>query len=218
MTSNDTHSKSFSLLAGGSQDTVYSGDVYTGGKRRAASLPAEIFSNKMFANIKRTKSPKRSLRPWTAAEDEMLKEAVALYGKPNWAQIAKHVKTRNNKMCAQRWNNCLDPTIKNVKKGTWSREEDEKLREIVSKCARKDGSTWALASKGMGYTRNKKQCRERWVNFLDPRLRTGPWTDEEDKLLLQLQQKFGNSWIKFTETLVGRTAERIRRRFLKIKK
>ena len=31
--------------------------------------------------------------------------------------------------------------------------------------------------------RNGKQCRERWVNHLGPRLRKGSWDDEEKETL-----------------------------------
>ena len=105
------------------------------------------------------------------------------------------------------------PEIKVAKKGTWSAEEDEQLRQIVSKCDCKDGHAWELASEGMGFTRNSKQCRERWTNFLDPSLRLGPWTAEEDECLLRLHDKFGNAWKKFTSILIGRSAERIRRHY-----
>jgi hypothetical protein len=138
---------------------------------------------------------------------------ILLLRVPNWVLVAKHVKTRNNKMCAQRWRNCLRPEIKVAKKGTWSAEEDEQLRQIVSKCDCKDGHAWELASEGMGFTRNSKQCRERWTNFLDPCLRLGPWTAEEDECLLRLHDKFGNAWKKFTSILIGRSAERIRRHY-----
>jgi len=163
---------------------------------------------------RRVDSPtKRQLTKWSKEEDMRLEEGVKKYGVPNWVLVAKHVKTRNNKMCAQRWRNCLRPEIKVAKKGTWSAKEDDQLRQIVSKCDCKDGHAWELASEGMGFTRNSKQCRERWTNFLDPRLRLGPWTADEDECLLRLHSKFGNAWKKFTSILIGRSAERIRRHF-----
>jgi len=45
--------------------------------------------------------------------------------------------------------------------------------------------------------RNGKQCRERWLNFLNPSIRKGKWTVQEDLLLLQKQKEFGgNKWSK----------------------
>jgi len=36
--------------------------------------------------------------------------------------------------------------------------------------------------------RSGKQCRERWINALNPSLKTGGWTPDEDKLLFSLYQ------------------------------
>jgi hypothetical protein len=185
--------------------------------RRKRLLPSADLKQETGAPLfskRRVDSPsKRQLTKWSKEEDIRLEEGVKKYGVPNWVLVAKHVKTRNNKMCAQRWRNCLRPEIKVAKKGTWSAEEDEQLRQIVSKCDSKDGHAWELASEGMGFTRNSKQCRERWTNFLDPCLRLGPWTAEEDECLLRLHDKFGNAWKKFTSILIGRSAERIRRHY-----
>jgi hypothetical protein len=186
-------------------------------KRLLPSADLKLGSKETDAPLfskRRVNSPtKRQLTKWSKEEDIRLEEGVKKYGVPNWVLVAKHVKTRNNKMCAQRWRNCLRPEIKVAKKGTWSAEEDEQLRQIVSKCDCKDGHAWELASEGMGFTRNSKQCRERWTNFLDPCLRLGPWTAEEDDCLLRLHSEFGNAWKKFTSILIGRSAERIRRHY-----
>ena len=160
-------------------------------------------------------SPKRYHSPlkWTKEEDKRLEEGVKLYKLPNWKLIANHVRTRSNKVCAQRWRHNLRPEVKLVKKGKWTKEEDERLWKILYKYTCKNERTWDKASEGMGYTRNSIQCRERWKNFLDPSLRFGPWTPEEDNCLLRLHAEFGKQWKKFTSTLVGRSAQRIRRRF-----
>jgi len=161
---------------------------------------------------------KRPLSKWSKEEDIRLQEGVEIYGIPNWVEIAKHVKTRNNKKCRQRWFMSVNPKIRVAKKGKWSVKEDNLLRQIVSRHGSRDGRTWELASKGMGYTRNIKQCRERWENFLDPSLRLGPWTAAEDACLLRLHGKFGNAWTKFASVLPGRSAERVRRRFMQLRK
>ena len=180
--------------------------LHSGEDQSTSSTDAAVSS-------KRVASPKRQLSKWTEQEDERLEAGIKKYGIPNWVMVAKHVKTRNNKMCAQRWRNCLRPETKAAKKGKWSEVEDEQLRQIVRKYGCGDGSLWEKASEGMRFTRNSKQCRERWTNFLDPTLRLGPWTKEEDDYLLHLHSRFGNAWKKFASILTGRSAERIRRRF-----
>lgn len=166
--------------------------------------------------VKREK--KRELTMWSKEEDRRLQEGVEIYGLPNWVAIAKYVGTRNNKKCRQRWFMSVNPEIRETKKGKWSAEEDEQLRQIVFRHGSKDARTWQLASKGMRCRRNIKQCRERWENFLDPSLRLGPWTKEEDELLLRLHGKFGNAWTKIASILIGRSAERVRRRVMQLRK
>ena len=48
------------------------------------------------------------------------------------------------------------------------------------------------------------QCRERWFNHLDPALKKGGWTEEEDAILVEAQMKWGNSWTKIAKLLPGR--------------
>ena len=159
-------------------------------------------------------SKRRNLK-WSTDEDIRLQEGVRLYKVPNWKKISKHVGTRTNKMCAQRWYCTLRPEVRLMKKGRWTKEEDDKLRQILLKEDEKNERAWNRASEAMGFSRNILQCRERWNNFLDPSLRFEPWTAEEDALLLRLQAEFGNKWKQFAREpeLAGRSTERIRRRF-----
>ena len=41
-----------------------------------------------------------------------------------------------------------------------------------------------------------KQCRERWFNHLDPTIKKGGWTPEEDKILEEQQARIGNERCK----------------------
>ena len=47
------------------------------------------------------------------------------------------------------------------------------------------------------------QCR--WHNQLNPAIKKGPWTAEEDQIIMEMQSKYGNRWAKITERLPGRT-------------
>lgn len=58
--------------------------------------------------------------------------------------------------------------------------------------------------------RRSKQCRERWTNVIDPALNYTPWSEEEEKILIQLQQEQGNRWAAFEEKLPGRSANSIK--------
>ncbi|CAA0406536.1 unnamed protein product [Arabidopsis thaliana] len=63
---------------------------------------------------------------WTESEDIKLKEMVALEPK-KWTKVAKHFEGRTPKQCRERWHNHARP---NVKKTTWSEEEDQILIEV----------------------------------------------------------------------------------------
>lgn len=48
-----------------------------------------------------------------------------------------------------------------------------------------------------------KQCRERYLNHLDPSLRHGPWTEEEEALLLSLHARLKNQWAEIARQIPG---------------
>jgi myb proto-oncogene protein len=44
----------------------------------------------------------------------------------------------------------------------------------------------------VGLNRTGKSCRLRWVNYLHPGLKRGKMTPHEERLVLELQSKWGN--------------------------
>ena len=62
----------------------------------------------------------------------------------------------------------------------WSSEEDETILNLIKKV----GKNWKLLSEILG-TKTGKQIRERFINKLDPKIKTEEWTDDEDKLILR---------------------------------
>jgi hypothetical protein len=52
---------------------------------------------------------------------------------------------------------------------------------------------WGKIAELMG-TRNARQCRERWTNYVNPELRRGEWTEAEDRLLEEKRAEFGSKW------------------------
>jgi hypothetical protein len=72
--------------------------------------------------------------------------------------------------------------------------------------------SWTALAATM-YGRLGKQCRERWVNSLDPDLAHRPWTEEEDQILIEYQAKWGNKWAKIASLLQGRTDNSVKNRW-----
>lgn len=77
----------------------------------------------------------------------------------------------------------------------WTPEEDACLRALVEEHGEQ---AWALVASRMPHERNNKQCRERWRNHLRPACNKGPWTEEEDRLILERVQEHGTKWAKIS--------------------
>ncbi|GAB4825039.1 hypothetical protein Ancab_007912 [Ancistrocladus abbreviatus] len=100
------------------------------------------------------------------------------------------------------------PTFENgLKKGAWSPEEDNILRNYI----RQNGhSNWRELPKSAGLARCGKSCRLRWVNYLQPGVKRGNYTKEEEDLILKLHTQLGNKWSKIAAKLPGRTDNEIK--------
>jgi Myb-like DNA-binding domain len=95
-------------------------------------------------------------------------------------------------------------------RGPWSKAEDAHLRQLV---ALHQPKNWTVLASKLG-TRSGKQCRERWLNHLNPFIKKGPWSSEEDKTLISLHHSLGNRWSDIAKSLPGRTDNSIKVRYL----
>ncbi|KAJ0402938.1 hypothetical protein P43SY_005923 [Pythium insidiosum] len=136
---------------------------------------------------------------WGCTQDELLRSAVYKHGGKKWKTIASFFKSKTPAQCNQRWNE-LQNHGSAVKKA-WSPSEDMQMLELVK--SHGPGKWAVIASYLPG--RNGKQCRERWHNQLNPAIKKGPWTPEEDEIIMDMQARYGNRWAKITEKLPGRT-------------
>ena len=99
-------------------------------------------------------------RPWMLYEDQRLLAAILRYGFDNWVMIAEFVGNgRTRSQCSQRWNRGLNPKIS---KGTWSKEEEEKLLRLVSE---NGDRSWTKISMEFG-NRSDVQCRYRYQQLV----------------------------------------------------
>lgn len=94
-----------------------------------------------------------------------------------------------------------------LRKGPWTLEEDALLTQYIS--ASGEGR-WNLLAKRSGLKRTGKSCRLRWLNYLNPQVRRGNLTPEEQILILELHSKWGNRWSRIAQHLPGRTDNEIK--------
>ncbi|KAM7510038.1 hypothetical protein LguiB_008913 [Lonicera macranthoides] len=89
-----------------------------------------------------------------------------------------------------------------VKKGPWTPEEDITL---VSYVQEHGPGNWRAVPTNTGLKRCSKSCRLRWTNYLRPGIKRGDFTDDEEKMIIQLQSLLGNKWAAIASYLPERT-------------
>jgi hypothetical protein len=143
---------------------------------------------------------------WTPEEDARLHEIVQESHTMNWKASERHFPGKTSQQIFERWTKVLNPVLH---KGSWTRQEDEVIIQYV----RANGCTaWTKLAK-MLPGRIGKQCRERWLNHLDPQISRGPWRPEEDMLLMMLHEQHGNSWSKIAAHMPTRSDNMIKNRW-----
>jgi len=92
----------------------------------------------------------------------------------------------------------------------WTKAEDEILEAAVR---RFDGKSWKKVSECFK-DRSEVQCLHRWQKVLSPELVKGPWTKEEDDLVVELVKKYGpRRWSLIAGHLKGRIGKQCRERW-----
>ena len=152
------------------------------------------------------KIPYQKKGKWSPEEDELLSSLVKTFNYKNWKNISQNIPGRTAIQCLHRWTKILQPGLV---KGPWTAQEDAKLYEWV----KKQGPTkWTLCSEIIP-GRSGKQCREHWNNSLNPDVKKGVWSSEEDYLIMIFYKKYDGSWKKIIPIFKNRTENSIKNRF-----
>ncbi|KAK7340570.1 hypothetical protein VNO77_21277 [Canavalia gladiata] len=89
-----------------------------------------------------------------------------------------------------------------VRKGAWSKIEDELLKACVQLYGE---GKWHLVPQRAGLNRCRKSCRLRWLNYLRPNIKRGDFSEDEVDLMIRLHKLLGNRWSLIAGRLPGRT-------------
>jgi hypothetical protein len=195
-------------------DAVTNTQPNAGASNRATgswTLEEDAKLTRAVTNARKKKYTRGSGRKsnWTSDEGIKLWNAVQTRGDKDWAAIAVLVPGRTKKQCSGRWctilNTNIDPST--ARAGSWTADEDKKLKDAVLTHGGKDWA--AVAALIPGRTRN--QCSSRWHNGLDSSIgeatrRTGKWAEDEDSKLKDAVQRHGDKdWIAISTLVPGRT-------------
>ncbi|CCH43008.1 hypothetical protein BN7_2555 [Wickerhamomyces ciferrii] len=129
-------------------------------------------------------------------------------------------------------------TFRRDSRKPWTKEEDVRLSELVNEKLIELGYPHGIESLSLEswdvnqtqlpqeidwesigeilQTRKAKDCRKRWTNSLDPNLKKGKWTKEEDDSLLLSYNKHGSSWQKISLEIPGRTDDQCAKRYIEV--
>jgi hypothetical protein len=141
---------------------------------------------------------------WTSEEDRLLLQVANNFQQKSWTQVAGFFKDKNPAQCRARYKRIRPGIIK----GPWTKEEDKQILELV----KQNGRNWALISKMMT-TRNGKQIRDRFLNYLDPEINKIKFKKEEDDKIIDLYKEHGSKWSVIAKSFPGRTGDMIKNRF-----
>jgi len=93
------------------------------------------------------------------------------------------------------------------KRTAWTDKEDKILIEGVQK-----GLTWVQIAVDLP-PRTAKQCRNRYVNQLNPAGIQREWSAEEDAIIIAMYRQIGSKWSLIAKNLEGRTDNAVKNRF-----
>ncbi|CAD8062377.1 unnamed protein product [Paramecium primaurelia] len=129
----------------------------------------------------------------------------------DWERISRLIIHHNWKACRNRW------LQEKQAKASWTLEEDQALIQLYNQHPNKwcDIAIELMKKCQTPYARQGKQCRDRWVNKLDPNIKKDPWTKEEELMLFQEVKKKGKRWAEISLQIfqLRRTENTIKNRY-----
>lgn len=158
--------------------------------------------NQDFTKYKEKKEVKKER--WTSPETKKLLQYVKQVGH-KWTFISKKISNRSAKQCMLKFYNMVD----NDTKQNWSHREDKIIIEWVKLSKNKN---WHQCAELLE-SRSGKQCKERWINYLNPEVKKGKWNVEEHVRYIELLLKKGCDWQYISNGLKSRPENLVKNYF-----
>ncbi|CAD8133562.1 unnamed protein product [Paramecium pentaurelia] len=190
-----------------------------------SKIPTQEEILSILCSVEKAYNSKRGA--WTPCQDKFLNLAVLgiclkYLMKPielssqQWEQISRLFRFHNWKACRNRW---LEECHK---KANWTPQEDKVLTQLQQFKPNK----WCEIAIDLmricktPYIRQGKQCRDRWVNKLDPNIVNHPWTKEEELQLFREIEQRGKKWAEISLQVfqLRRTENTIKNRYYNLLK
>ncbi|TFK43183.1 hypothetical protein BDQ12DRAFT_661894 [Crucibulum laeve] len=153
------------------------------------------------------KHPKINHGEWTSNETENLKSLVSdqleSAGKVDWVDVVKKLGTNRTPI------DCMRKGLPR-QRHTWTPESDNKLAEAVERFGI---DNWPVVATYVSEHVTATQCQGRYNNTINPAIKKGLWTGEEDARLRKAVASYGNSWIDVAAMMPGRTNDQCRERW-----
>jgi len=100
------------------------------------------------------------------------------------------------------------PSQSGRKRNMWSESEDQKLLHFMSIY----GTRWAKIASHIP-DRTGKQVRDRYLSVLVANINKEPWTEEEDRVILEKLEEIGPQWCRISDCFEGRTDIQVKNRY-----
>ncbi|KAI8997456.1 hypothetical protein BDB01DRAFT_846109 [Pilobolus umbonatus] len=146
-------------------------------KHRTIGRIKQFYANTIHPNINKGS--------WTEEDSRKLAQLIETYGTGHWDIISKELGTRSEEQCRNKW----AYEVKTLKKGDFTKEEDEALIHHVKKHGL---DNLHLIKEEMKSLRSISQLRSRYNNVLDPQIDKSPWTEEEKEEAARLYAEYKN--------------------------
>ncbi|GFY61942.1 transcription factor MYB3R-4 [Trichonephila inaurata madagascariensis] len=149
-------------------------------------------------------------KPFSPEEDAKLQQLAQEHNERNWDSIAEKLKTgRSAFQCFQRYQSHLNKSL--IRK-FWTPEEDAKMLKVIETYRVGKFIPWNIVCNYLE-NRNVERAMLRYETVLSREINRGPWTKEEDAMIMACVKRFGNNWRKAKQLLVGRINSKIRARY-----